>query len=422
MGLGRVKIIVQKFGGTSLSTAERRQEAAELVRRAKDQGCSVVVVVSAMGRRGEPYATDTLLDLVGADLPVSAADLDRLASVGEAISAVVMSGELRRLGLQPVVMSGGEAGIVTDDDHGQAHIVSVDPAPITAALASGLVPVVAGFQGVSARGEVTTLGRGGSDTSAAALGAALAAERVEIYTDVPGVMSADPRQVPAARVVERSDYEEVFQLASLGAKVLHPRAIEVARQTNTPLEVRRLGPDQSAFTRIGAAAPGLDVWQNRRPEASVVGISVVADLTHLRFSGKALSPEAIRRLFARLAAAKVSVDMINVFPEQVALAIQGSDWPDAQRALAEEAFTIDRRPDTAKVSVVGTAIHGLPGVMSLVVETLVRANVPILATSDSHQSISCLVPADCATIAARALHRAFGLGADGTVKKGDALS
>ena len=422
MGLGRVKIIVQKFGGTSLSTAGRRQEAAELVRRAKDQGCSVVVVVSAMGRRGEPYATDTLLDLVGADLPVSAADLDRLASVGEAISAVVMSGELRRLGLQPVVMSGGEAGIVTDDDHGQAHIVSVDPAPITAALAAGLVPVVAGFQGVSARGEVTTLGRGGSDTSAAALGAALAAERVEIYTDVPGVMSADPRQVPAARVVERSDYEEVFQLASLGAKVLHPRAIEVARQTNTPLEVRRLGPDQSAFTRIGAAASGLDVWQNRRPEASVVGISVVADLTHLRFSGKALSPEAIRRLFARLAAAKVSVDMINVFPEQVALAIQGSDWPDAQRALAEEAFTIDRRPDTAKVSVVGTAIHGLPGVMSLVVETLVRANVPILATSDSHQSISCLVPADCATIAARALHRAFGLGADGTVKKGDALS
>ncbi len=417
-----MKIIVQKFGGTSLSTAGRRQEAAELVRRAKDQGCSVVVVVSAMGRRGEPYATDTLLDLVGADLPVSAADLDRLASVGEAISAVVMSGELRRLGLQPVVMSGGEAGIVTDDDHGQAHIVSVDPAPITAALAAGLVPVVAGFQGVSARGEVTTLGRGGSDTSAAALGAALAAERVEIYTDVPGVMSADPRQVPAARVVERSDYEEVFQLASLGAKVLHPRAIEVARQTNTPLEVRRLGPDQSAFTRIGAAAPGLDVWQNRRPEASVVGISVVADLTHLRFSGKALSPEAIRRLFARLAAAKVSVDMINVFPEQVALAIQGSDWPDAQRALAEEAFTIDRRPDTAKVSVVGTAIHGLPGVMSLVVETLVRANVPILATSDSHQSISCLVPADCATIAARALHRAFGLGADGTVKKGDALS
>ncbi len=417
-----MKIIVQKFGGTSLSTAERRQEAAELVRRAKDQGCSVVVVVSAMGRRGEPYATDTLLDLVGADLPVSAADLDRLASVGEAISAVVMSGELRRLGLQPVVMSGGEAGIVTDDDHGQAHIVSVDPAPITAALAAGMVPVVAGFQGVSARGEVTTLGRGGSDTSAAALGAALAAERVEIYTDVPGVMSADPRQVPAARVVERSDYEEVFQLASLGAKVLHPRAIEVARQTNTPLEVRRLGPDQSAFTRIGAAASGLDVWQNRRPEASVVGISVVADLTHLRFSGKALSPEAIRRLFARLAAAKVSVDMINVFPEQVALAIQGSDWPDAQRALAEEAFTIDRRPDTAKVSVVGTAIHGLPGVMSLVVETLVRANVPILATSDSHQSISCLVPADCATIAARALHRAFGLGADGTVKKGDALS
>ncbi len=417
-----MSLIVQKFGGTSLSTAGRRQEAAELVRRAKDQGCSVVVVVSAMGRRGEPYATDTLLDLVGADLPVSAADLDRLASVGEAISAVVMSGELRRLGLQPVVMSGGEAGIVTDDDHGQAHIVSVDPAPITAALAAGMVPVVAGFQGVSARGEVTTLGRGGSDTSAAALGAALAAERVEIYTDVPGVMSADPRQVPAARVVERSDYEEVFQLASLGAKVLHPRAIEVARQTNTPLEVRRLGPDQSAFTRIGAAASGLDVWQNRRPEASVVGISVVADLTHLRFSGKALSPEAIRRLFARLAAAKVSVDMINVFPEQVALAIQGSDWPDAQRALAEEAFTIDRRPDTAKVSVVGTAIHGLPGVMSLVVETLVRANVPILATSDSHQSISCLVPADCATIAARALHRAFGLGADGTVKKGDALS
>ncbi len=413
MGVGRLRVIVQKFGGTSLATPASRQIAVQLVRRAQAEGFSVVVVVSAMGRRGDPYATDTLLDLVGPDLPVSAAERDRLLSVGELISAVVMSGELRRHQLEPVVMSGGEAGIVTDSDHGQAHIISVDPRPLLTALNAARVPVVAGFQGVAKDGQVTTLGRGGSDTSAAALGVALAAERVEIYTDVPGVMSADPRQVPAARVVERADYEEVFQLASLGAKVIHPRAIEVARQTATPLEVRQLTSEPGPFTRIGPTVETADVWQNRRPESSVVGVSVVGDLTHLRVGGANLTAQAIRRLFARLAAAKVSVDMINVFPEQVAVAIRQQDWPTAQDALAEEALSIECRSNTAKVSVVGTAIHGLPGVMSLVVETLVQAEVPILATSDSHQSISCLVPAEGATTAASALHRAFGLGGDG---------
>ncbi|MHB1980887.1 MAG: aspartate kinase [Sulfobacillus sp.] len=411
-----MRVIVQKFGGTSLATAAGRQIAVQLVRRAQAEGFSVVVVVSAMGRRGDPYATDTLLDLVGPDLPVSAAERDRLQSVGELISAVVMSGELRRHQLEPVVMSGGEAGIVTDSDHGQAHIVSVDPNPLLAALSAAQVPVVAGFQGVGQDGQITTLGRGGSDTSAAALGVALAAERVEIYTDVPGVMSADPRQVPAARVVEHADYEEVFQLASLGAKVIHPRAIEVARQAATPLDVRQLTTEPGPFTRIGPTIETADVWQNRRPESSVVGVSVVGDLTHLRVSGANLTAQAIRRLFARLAAAKVSVDMINVFPEQVAVAIRQQDWPTAQGALAEEALSIERRSNTAKVSVVGTAIHGLPGVMSLVVETLVQAAVPILATSDSHQSISCLIPAESATTAAGALHRAFGLGGDGPAK------
>lgn len=413
-----MKVLVQKFGGTSVATSAQRQVAVRIVERAIQEGQSVVVVVSAMGRRGDPYATDTLLGLLAADLPVTPAERDRLQAVGELISAVVMAGELRRVGLDPVVLSGAEAGIVTDDRHGEARILCVDPGPLLTHLEAAQVPVVTGFQGATAAGAVTTLGRGGSDTTAAALGAALGAERVEIYTDVPGVMTADPRQVPTAQVVAAADYEEVFQLASLGAKVVHPRAIALAQQTGTPLHVRQLSEDSQTATRIGRPTPAPDLWQNRRPDASVVGVSVMPDLMHLRIHGPGLTADSIRAVFSRLAACGVSVDMINVFPEQLAIAIREQDWPTAGAALADLPVAVTRQSATAKVSIVGTAIHGLPGVMSLVVETLVGADVPILATSDSHQSISCLVPAAQATSAAQALHRVFGLGADRQQEEG----
>ncbi len=407
-----MRVLVQKFGGTSVATAEQREVAVRLVERARAKGLAVVVVVSAMGRHGDPYATDTLLGLLSGEPAVTPAERDRLVAVGELVSAVILAGALRRHGLDPVVMSGAEAGIVTDDRHGEARILSVDPEPVLARLRAAQVPVVTGFQGATATGALTTLGRGGSDTTAAALGAALAAECVEIYTDVPGVMSADPRQVPAARVVAAADYEEVFQLASLGAKVIHPRAIAMAAQTRTPLLVRQLGEEEGSATRIGSSPDTPDLWQNRRPDASVVGVSVISDLMQLRVEGTPLTAESIRALFRCLANAAVSVDMINVFPEQVAVAIREEDWPAAEAALAGLPLRLNRREDAAKVSIVGWAIHGLPGVMSLVVETLVGAEVPIWATSDSHQSISCLVPAARATAAAQALHQAFGLGAD----------
>ncbi|MBE6049002.1 MAG: aspartate kinase, partial [Clostridium sp.] len=218
-----MKIIVQKFGGTSVSTKERRKNVIKKVKKAMQDGFSPVVVVSAMGRKGEPYATDTLLSLVTDSFKKEnklAADL--LMCCGEFISSVVMSNDLEDSGIEAVPLTGGQAGIITDDNFNSASLKDVKNKKILQILSEGKVPVVTGFQGMTEDGFFTTLGRGGSDTSAAILGVALEAEKIEIYTDVDGIMTADPRIVKDASLINVISYDEVFQLADQGAKVIHP--------------------------------------------------------------------------------------------------------------------------------------------------------------------------------------------------------
>src|SRR5690606_33561545 len=204
-----LRTIVQKFGGSSLAAPEGREAAARRVVQAVREGARPVVVVSALGRRGDPYATDTLLGLVGAGQPgLPARELDLLLSCGEQVSAAVMCAVLRRMGLDATALTGGQAGIITDAHYGDARILRVDPEPLRSLLERGRVPVVAGFQGMTEQGEITTLGRGGSDTTAAALAAAVGAEVIDIYTDVDGVYTADPRLVPEARTMVTITYDE----------------------------------------------------------------------------------------------------------------------------------------------------------------------------------------------------------------------
>ena len=234
-----MRILVQKFGGTSVSTAENRRLAAEKISHAIEEGFSPVVVISAMGRNGQPYATDTLIGVAReAHSLLSRRELDMMMGCGEIISAVVMASTLQNFGLDAIVLTGGQSGIITDNQFGHARILKVDPSRVRAELAVGKIPIVCGFQGVSAEGDLTTLGRGGSDTTASALGAALPAETIEIYTDVDGIMTADPRLVPHAHILDRISYAEVSQLAHQGAKVIHPRAVEFAMQKNIPLVVK----------------------------------------------------------------------------------------------------------------------------------------------------------------------------------------
>ncbi len=404
------ELIVQKFGGTSVVDYEHRARVAQIVQSAVQEGLRSVVVVSAPGRLGDAYATDTLLQLVeneGAKVPARETDL--LLACGEIISAVVMAGHLRKEGVPARALTGPQAGIETDGRFGDAKILRVDPGPLSAVLDEGLVPVVAGFQGRTPQGEIATLGRGGSDTSAAAIGAALGADYVDIYTDVDGVKTADPRIVPEARTISALDYDELFQMAQAGAKVVHPRAVEVARQARVPLRVRSTVGDE-AGTVIGGARLQ-DLWHARRPENTVVGVTDRSDIGEVIVATpKGSERTAIEaKIFQVLASHGISADMISVSPGRVAFIVAQTQLADAGRLVGGLGLPVETRDDVAKVAIIGSAIAGLPGVMATLMEGLLAAGVEILETSDSHSSIACLVPEGRRIDAVRTLHRQFHL-------------
>ena len=232
-------IIVMKFGGTSVRNEESRSSAVEHIRRHAESGKQVVVVVSAMGRKGEPYATDTLISLLK-DLgePVNPAELDAVMSLGETLSSVYVSHLLSQNGLPAQAFTGIQAGILTDDNPGNAKILKINPSRIQKALNDGKIVVVAGFQGATRKGDVRTLGRGGSDTSAVALASALNAEKVEIYSDVDGIANCDPRQISEAAFMEKVSATQILSMANEGCNVIHPRAVKASLQTQTPIVAR----------------------------------------------------------------------------------------------------------------------------------------------------------------------------------------
>jgi aspartate kinase len=407
-----VRIIVQKFGGTSVATPEARQYVVKHVRRAISEGFSPVLVVSAMGRKGDPYATDTLIGLARSVLEtVNPQELDLIQSCGEIIAAVVMAQSLAAAGLSARAFTGGQAGIVTDASFTNARIIEVRPDAVKACLEKGVVAIVAGFQGVTRDGEITTLGRGGSDTTAAALGVALNAEYIDIFTDVGGVMTADPRLAPDAQILGDMTYSEICEMAHMGAKVVHPRAVEISMEGQIPLRVRSTF-DDSTGTLISESRPrptaaGKEILSDR----VVTGIAHVADVSLFKIesahdvnsSGLALN------VFQALAQAGVSVDLIHVSPDQISFIIQTSSHDRALEILRKIVPEITASKGYAKVSAVGAGMRGVPGVMARVVQALSQAHIPIYQTTDSHTNISCLVAEKDLQRAVWALHDEFGL-------------
>jgi len=404
-----VRIIVQKFGGTSVASTEGRRAVAGKVQEALAQGCTPVVVVSAMGRAGDPYATDTLIGLAADEAcrPASR-ELDLMMSCGEIISVVVVVQNLRIVGIDAIGLTGGQAGILTDHSFGSARILKVRPEALLKALAGGKVAVVAGFQGVTADGEVTTLGRGGSDTTAVALGVALQAEVVEIYTDVEGVLTADPRLVSKARPIATLTYNEICEMAHLGAKVVHPRAVEIAMEGRIPLRIR------STFSSL----PGTLVTDGRplagveiRSDKVVTGLAHISQVALVKI-GAAENVNAtgkVVEIFASMADAGISVDMIHVTPRTVSFIVQEDRAAEAAGTLSALGLEVEIQAAVAKVSVVGAGMRGVPGVMARVVRGLNKAGIGILQSTDSHTNISCLVPAAEMCRAMEALHDEFDL-------------
>ena len=409
-------ILVQKFGGSSMGTAARRGHVMRHILEAKDAGHECVVVVSAMGRAGDPYATDTLLRLVGqGGREVQHRELDLLMSCGEIIAATVLAQELSHAGHRAMALTGGQAGMITDGNYGNARIVEVEPQKVTKALQAGFIPVVAGFQGQTVEGEVTTLGRGSGDTSAVALGVALRAEMVEIYTDVDGVMTADPRVEPHARRLDTVTYREIVEMAHLGARVIHPRAVEIAMEGHMPLRIRATGSN-SLGTMVQDNHNGpIEIKSDR----VVTGIAHVCGMVQVQLetSDSFSQTDLALTVFRRLAQAGISLDMIYVSPQRIAFIVE-KRWVDETRALLGNfPVSVHIQPEVAKVSAVGAGMRGVPGVMARVVAALQGAEVTILQTTDSHANISCLVRETDVGAAVQALHGQFELGASDNLRE-----
>jgi aspartate kinase len=401
-------LIVQKYGGTSVGDADRIRAVADHVARTRRQGNDVVAVVSAMGK-----TTDDLIHLADSVSTLQPArEYDMLVSTGERISMALLAMALADLGVEARSFTGSQVGIITDGDHGRAKILEVKGERLRAALAQGHVPVVAGFQGVSSDREITTLGRGGSDATAVALAAVLGADVCEIYTDVTGVFTADPRVVPEAHRIPRISFDEMLEMAATGGRVLMLRAVEFARNHNVPLHVR------SSFTwETGTWVVEEDADME---EAVVTAVTHDTSEAKVTVSGVPDRPGVAAQLFRAQADRKINIDMIvqNASAHgttDISFTVPKSDLVvsvDQATASATElgATGVVCDSDIARVSVIGVGMKSHPGIAATMFETLADEQINIDMISTSTIRTSCIVRTDDVERAVRCLHAAFELG------------
>jgi aspartate kinase len=402
-----MKIIVQKFGGTSVKDEESREHAKVHVKKAINDGYKVIVVVSAMGRKGEPYATDTLLALIGGNKSkVSKREYDLLLSCGEVISSIVFTNTLINNGIKAIALTGAQAGFRTNNDHSNAKITEMQCDRLLRELKDYDVVVVAGFQGAAKTGEITTIGRGGSDTSAAALGAAVNAEWIDIFTDVEGIMTADPRIAENARRLSVITYTELCNMAYQGAKVIHPRAVEIAMQAKVPIRIRSTYSDSigTVVTSIDPDSRGSDIR-----DRIVTGIAHVSNVTQIKVFAKKEQYYLQAEVFKAMANEKISVDFINISPNGVVYTVTDEMAERAIQVLNELGHEPVVEQHCSKVSIVGAGIAGVPGVTSKIVTALSDHGIRILQSADSHTTIWVLVKQEDLVKSVNALHDAFHL-------------
>jgi aspartate kinase len=414
-----VALVVQKYGGSSVADADGIKRVAQRITATRKAGHSVVVVVSAMGD-----TTDELHDLARQVSPLPPGrELDMLLTAGERIAMALLAMAIANLGLKARSFTGSQAGVITDSAHGKARIIDVTPGRISGALTDGAIPIVAGFQGVSQNGkDITTLGRGGSDTTAVALAAALKADVCEIYTDVDGVFTADPRIVPTARRIPWISYEEMLEMAACGAKVLQLRCVEYARRYGMPIHVRSSFSNREG-TRVSDTA-------QRQTEGADMEQAIISGVAHDRSEAKitvAAVPDRVgeaARIFRTIADAGINIDMIvqNISAATTGLTDISFTLPraDGQAAMAAlgaiqsevgfESLLYDDR--IGKISLIGAGMRSHPGVTATFFGALADAGVNIEMISTSEIRISVVVDENEVDVAVGAAHRAFKLEAD----------
>ncbi|HEK3495132.1 aspartate kinase [Pseudomonas aeruginosa] len=404
-------LIVQKFGGTSVGTVERIEQVAEKVKKFREAGDDVVVVVSAMS--GE---TNRLIGLANQimEQPVPR-ELDVMVSTGEQVTIALLSMALIKRGVPAVSYTGNQVRILTDSAHTKARILHIDDTHIRADLKAGRVVVVAGFQGVDGNGNITTLGRGGSDTTGVALAAALKADECQIYTDVDGVYTTDPRVVPQARRLDKITFEEMLEMASLGSKVLQIRAVEFAGKYNVPLRVLH------SFQEGPGTLITIDDEEESMEQPIISGIAFNRDEAKLTIRGVPDTPGVAFKILGPISAANVEVDMIvqNVAHDNTTdftFTVHRNDYLNALEILKQTAANIGAREaigDTniAKVSIVGVGMRSHAGVASRMFEALAKESINIQMISASEIKVSVVIEEKYLELAVRALHTAFELDA-----------
>lgn len=403
-----MQILVQKFGGSSLGTKESRMHVKDHIKEAIKKNHKVIAVVSALGRKPAPYATDSLLNLINYPAAHSSdREVDLLLSCGETISAVVLSNELKQIGIKAIALTGAQAGIITNENHTNAKIKYVDTKRLIQALHTYDAVVVAGFQGQSLSGEITTIGRGGSDTTAAALGAATEAVRADIFTDVEGIMTADPKIVHTARPLKSCTYTEICHLAYQGAKVIHPQAVEIAMQAKLPLQIR------STYQKNG----GTQIAANKQSDHlksltknPITGIAHMTGIAQVKISKKNNPSYSLTAIFKALAENGISIDFINISPHQTAFTLPNSLLESAQALFKRLNIHADILKNCAKVSAVGAGMNGMPGIAAKIVTALAKKDIQILQAADSHTTIWVLIHEKDLKPSVNALHDAFRLG------------
>ncbi len=406
-------LVVQKYGGTSVGTTEKIKNVARRVAKTKDAGNDVVVVISAMA--GE---TDRLIGLAHelSDLP-DEREMDLLLSSGERASAALLAIALRELGYPARSFTGRQAGFITDGAHTKARIKKIEAKNVLDALKEGMIAVVAGFQGVDELShDVTTLGRGGSDTTAVALAAGLNADVCEIYTDVTGVFTADPRIVPEARKLKSISFEEMLEMASAGAKVLQVRSVEIGMKYNIPIHVRSTFSEEEGTMVVPA---------NKDMEDVVVsGVTYDKNQAKVTVIGVPDRPGIAKALFDPIAEANINVDMIiqNVSQDgltDISFTVARTELPKAVKVIEEVVKEIGAQrfitDDTiAKVSIVGVGMRSHPGVAATMFDALADEGINIIMISTSEIKVSCVIEDKYLELAVRALHKAFELEKEGS--------
>nr|WP_254119240.1 aspartate kinase [Bacillus sp. FJAT-29790] len=402
-----VGLIVQKFGGTSVGDVARIQNVAERIIEEKGRGNDVVVVVSAMGK-----STDQLVGLAKEiSAQPSKREMDMLLTTGEQVTISLLAMALIEKGYPAVSFTGWQAGIKTESVHGNARILDIDTEKMETELRQGNIIVVAGFQGVTEEGAISTLGRGGSDTTAVALAAALKADKCDIYTDVTGVFTTDPRYIKDARKLMAVSYDEMLELAHLGAGVLHPRAVEFAKNFNIPLEVR------SSIERVS----GTIIEEEVKMEQNLVvrGVAFEDDITRVTVLGLPNSLTGLSVIFSELAKSQINVDIIiqSTTAEDttnLSFSIKNKDMEDTVKVLEDRKHKlnydrIETESGLAKVSIVGSGMVSNPGVAAEMFEVLAAGDISVKMVSTSEIKVSTVVEQEKMLQAVEALHKAFNL-------------